>query len=161
MESTGLRFRCGKPERATRRLFFGLIAVLFFAIPAVPAAADTCGLKKDAAPESVIRAIQKIQDGDYTAFVSAIEHEGSEPQESSLSLASDLESYAGDGFQDCVIIMEDIRANSHSLLLFFSDGNDNERIIYVFFMLARIEGEWMFLKTQVSTSFDEVYQYVR
>jgi len=43
----------------------------------------------------------------------------------------------------------------------FKDGEQDERVVYVFVMLVRFEDSWQFIKTQVSTNFDEVYQFVR
>jgi hypothetical protein len=62
----------------------------------------------------------------------------------------------------CTVAREDNGLNSKSYFLVFRDTDgEDERIVYVFFMLAKMEEEWLFLKTQVSTNFDEVYEFVR
>jgi len=101
-----------------------------------------------------------MQTGDYEEFVATLESDGKSPPEDSLKLAADLENYSSDGFQECVVLREDVRTSSQSYFTLFKDAN-NDRVVYVFFMIARIGDSWQFIKTQVSTNFDEVYLFVR
>jgi len=152
--------RGDKILKAHMRLTAQLSTALFCA--ATPLAAEgICGLEETAAPESLVLAIHSMQAGDFVAFVGALEPEGRSPPENSLKLASELESYSSEGFEKCVVVREEIRPNAQSLFLVFKDGEQDERVVYVFFMLARFEDSWQFIKTQVSTDFDEVYQFVR
>jgi hypothetical protein len=146
--------------KARIRLTAQLSTALFCA--ATPLAAeDTCGLEKIVAPESLVLAIDSMRAGDFVAFVGALEPEGRSPPENSLKLASELESYSSEGFDKCVLAAEDIGPNAQSLFFVFKDGEQDERVVYVFVMLVRFEDSWQFIKTQVSTNFDEVYQFVR
>jgi hypothetical protein len=145
-----------------RSLLPTLFSVVFLGVSARSAASDTCGLNNGEAPDNLVLAVQKIQEGDYLAFISVLETGGRSPSENSLQLATDLEAYATDGFEMCTVAREDNGLNSKSYFLVFRDTDEeDERIVYVFFMLAKMQEEWLFLKTQVSTNFDEVYEFVR
>jgi hypothetical protein len=145
------------------RLFtVAILSAVLLGASARSAVSEICALNDKEAPDELIFAVQKLQDGDYLEFVSAIESKGRLPPDSSLALASDLEDYAADGFELCTVAKEEIGSSSQSYFLVFKDGSaDNERVIFVFFMLAKMREDWLFLKTQVSTNFDEVYEFVR
>ena len=139
-----------------------LLSAMFFGASARSAISETCAFGDVDAPDELILAVRKLQEGDYLGFVSVIETGEQSPSENSLQLASELEKYAADGFELCTLAKEDIRLNSQSYFLVFKDVTlDEERIVYVFFMLAKMHEEWLFLKTQVSTDFDQVYAFVR
>jgi hypothetical protein len=153
--------RSGQIEKS-RKLLHTLLSTAIFCAASYSAAASTCGFESSGLPAILARATSQMQEGDYIAFVGTLEAEGKSPPEDSLTLAADLENYSSEGFSECIVAREDLRPNSQSFFLIFKDREqDNERVLYVFFMLARIGDSWQFIKTQVSTNFDEVYQFVR
>lgn len=145
-----------------RRQIPVVASIFLFFSAAHSAAAAPCGLDISKAPDRLVLALSEMQAGNYLAFVGALEAEGRTPSDESLTLASELESYSSEGFEECVVAKEEVGPNSQSLFVVFMDTEEEiERVLYVFFMVVKIGDRWQFIKTQVSTNFDDAYQFVR
>ena len=103
-------------------------------------------------------AVEYLQDGSYKDFVIAIDPDNSLSLDRRDNLSNGLKEISESGFQRCSDLFKRSEENSVQFVLFL---RQNDRHLFAFFLVGKIDGVWLILKTQVSTDIDEILSLVR
>lgn len=159
--------RAGKPRtvtggagRAALRFLAGTsaVAVSMIMVGSSASWAASCAGTESAHSTQLIPALEALQIGNYTSFVDAIDPEQTLSEEKRLHLSTGLGEISTTGFDSCSILIGRVDANSVQIVAIL---RQDERHLFTYFLLGMLDGDWMFLKTQVSTDIDEILGLVR
>jgi hypothetical protein len=109
-------------------------------------------------PELTVRAAAAVMSGDYSQFVDLIDPKKKLPDPTRSKLSIGLEEFTPDGFDSCALLTQD---NNPSFVASWLLLSNDETHLFLFLAVAKIEHEWVTLKVQVATDFDEIYSFVR
>ncbi|MHA3916791.1 hypothetical protein [Halovulum sp. GXIMD14793] len=126
--------------------------------PALAGTDEVCGISAKNVPMELVEPLDRIRTGDYIQFVDLIDPNKKVAPEKRLNLSSGLEEYAEDGFASCTVLISENKKLYYTSFVVF---HDDSRTLFAFFALGNIGGKWVFIKTHVSSDFDEVYDFVR
>jgi hypothetical protein len=109
-------------------------------------------------PQMVMSSAAQLVAGDYLKFVSLIDPKTKLPDSTRNKLSNGLEEFAPDGFSNCVLLTQDNHPNFIASWMLFSSDEAN---LFLFLAIAKVKNEWLAVKVQVSSDFDEIYSFVR
>ncbi len=148
------RFLVAQKTGILKALFPALLALLPFQ---AQAQSERCHFSAET-PEMITLSAAQMMSGEYSKFVSLIDPKEKLPDSTRNKLSVGLEEFAPDGFGDCALLTQDSHPNFVASWLLFS--NDDEHV-FLFLAVAKVKNEWLAMKVQVSTDFDEIYSFVR
>lgn len=141
-----------------RRNFLNVAAITMLTLVASQSRATTCEFSSAQLPKEVSDAADSISSGDYEKFIEVIDPNAGMLKVDRENLSSGLEDYSASGFGSCSLLKYQREENFVTAFIFFQEHGAT---LFAFFALVRIDGSWLFAKTQVSSNFDEVYELVK
>ena len=109
-------------------------------------------------PEIIALSATQVMSGTYSKFVSSVDPKKKLSDSTRNKLSDGLEEFAPDGFSDCALLTQDSHPNFVASWMLFSSDDAH---LFLFLAVAKIKNEWVTMKVQVSTDFDEIYSFVR